>query len=256
MNEQIQEYYRQNQPIQNHYRKIAENYDDLWTYSPSFLKFIAQNIIEKLNLQFTDKLVDLGCGTGLFTKAIHNQIQLKNPIVCVDFSAKMLEQIPSNDIYKPLLMDAINFASQAEKFDKILIKEMIHHISDKPKLIANLLKRLNAGGILLLILLPPTIEYPLFESAKKRYEQLQPHYEELENLFNQVGFQTEVSFVKYPLSLDKSRYFRMVENRYMSLLSLFSDEEIRQGIREMEEKYLAQSTLEFNDVFVFIKGKK
>ena len=86
--------------------------------------------------------------------------------------------------------------------------------------------------------------------------QLQPHYEELENIFNQVGFQTEVSFVKYPLSLDKSRYFRMVENRYMSLLSLFSDEEIRQGIREMEEKYLAQSTLEFNDVFVFIKGKK
>ena len=84
MNEQIQEYYRQNQPIQNHYRKIAENYDYLWTYSPSFLKFIAQNIIEKLNLQFTDKLVDLGCGTGLFTKAIHNQIQLKNPIICVD----------------------------------------------------------------------------------------------------------------------------------------------------------------------------
>ena len=62
-------------------------------------------------------------------------------------------------------MDAIDFASQAEKFDKILIKEMIRHISDKPKLIANLLKRLNAGGILLLILLPPTIEYPLFESA-------------------------------------------------------------------------------------------
>ena len=111
MKEQNQEYYLQNQPIQNHYQKIAENYDDLWTYSPKFLKFIAQNIIEKLNLQFTDKLVDLGCGTGLFTKAIHNQIQLKNPIICVDSSAKMLEQIPSNDIYQPLLMDAINLGA-------------------------------------------------------------------------------------------------------------------------------------------------
>ncbi len=256
MDKPIKNYYQQHQKIQNHYRKLAQNYDDLWTYSPDFIKFIAQNIIEQLNLQFTDKLADLGCGTGLFAKEIHNQIKLKYPIVCVDSSPEMLEQIPLNNTYKPLLMDAIDFASQADNSDKIFIKEMIHHISDKQKLIANLFNRLNAGGILLLILLPTTIEYPLFESAKKRYEQLQPHYRELEDIFERVGFQTSVSFVKYPLSLDKDKYFRMVENRYMSLLSMFSDEEISQGIKEMKKKYSEQLTLDFNDVFVFIKGQK
>ena len=65
-----------------------------------------------------------------------------------------------------------------------------------------------------------------------------------------------MSFVKYPLSLDKDKYFRMVENRYMSLLSMFSDEEISQGIKEMKERYSERSTLDFNDVFVFITGKK
>ena len=256
MNKPIREYYQQNQQIKKHYGNIALNYDELWTYSPDFIKFIAQNIIKKLNLQFTDKLADLGCGTGLFAKEIHNQIKLKYPIVCADSSPEMLEQVPSNNIYKPLLIDAIDFASQAENLDKIFIKEMIHHISDKQKLIANLFNRLNVGGMLLLILLPPTIEYPLFESAKKRYEELQPHYQKLENIFEQIGFQTEVSFIKYPLSLDKDKYFRMVESRYMSLLSMFSDEEIRQGINEMQEKYSEQLTLDFNDVFVFIKGKK
>ncbi|MGK7937824.1 MAG: methyltransferase domain-containing protein [Xenococcaceae cyanobacterium] len=256
MDKQITNYYQHNQQIQNHYRQLAQNYDDLWTYSPDFIKFIAKNIIEQLNLQFTDKLADLGCGTGLFAKEISHQIKLQYPIVCVDSSPEMLEQIPLNDTYQPREMEAMDFASQGDIFDKIFIKEMIHHISDKPKLIANLFNRLNPGGILLLILLPPTIEYPLFESAKKSYEELQPHYRELEDIFEPVGFQTEVSFVKYPLSLDKDKYFKMVENRYMSLLSMFNDEEISQGIKEMKEKYLEQLTLDFNDVFVFIKGQK
>ncbi len=256
MNKQNQNYYQQSQKTKKHYRKLAQNYDELWTYTPDFIEFIAQNIIEKLNLQFIDKLADLGCGTGLFTQEISNQIKLKYPIVCVDSSPEMLEQIPLNDTYQPLLMDAMDFASQGDIFNKIFIKEMIHHISDKQKLIANLFNRLNAGGILLLILLPPTIEYPLFESAKKSYEELQPHYQQLEDIFERVGFKTSVSFVKYPLSLDKDKYFRMVENRYMSLLSMFSDEEISQGIKEMKEKYSEQLTLDFNDVFVFIKGQK
>ncbi len=256
MNKQIKNYYQQNQKIQNHYRQLAHDYDDLWTYTPNFVKFIAQNIIAQLNLQFTDKLADLGCGTGIFAKEIANQIKLKYPIVCVDSSPEMLEQIPSNDTYKPLVMDAIDFSSQGYIFDKIFIKEMIHHISNKQKLITNLFNRLNAGGIFLLILLPPTIEYPLFESAKKSYEKLQPHYRELEDIFDRVGFKTEVSFVKYPLSLNKDKYLRMVKNRYMSLLSMFSDEEISQGIQEKKEKYSEQLTLDFNDVFVYIKGQK
>ena len=256
MDKATKNYYQQEQKIQNHYRQLAQNYDDLWTYTPDFIKFIAQNIIEELNLKFTDKLVDLGCGTGLFTQEISHQIRLKHPIVCIDSSSEMLEKIPLNDTYQPRAMDAIDFASQEDIFDKIFIKEMIHHINDKQKLIANLFNRLNSQGILLLILLPPKIEYPLFSSAKKSYQELQPHYSELKNIFERVGFQTEVSFVKYPLSLNKDKYFKMVENRYMSLLSMFSDEEISQGIKEMNQKYSKQLTLDFNDVFVFIKGQK
>ncbi len=96
-----------NQRIKNHYSDIAHNYDELWTYNAEFIKFVAKNIAEKLDLQVTDKLVDLGCGTGLFAKAIYEQIKLKYPILCVDSSSEMLEQIPSNNNYNPLLMDAV-----------------------------------------------------------------------------------------------------------------------------------------------------
>ena len=245
-----------NQRIQKHYSNIAHNYDTLWTYNPEFIKFIAQNIIEKLDLQVSDKLVDLGCGTGLFTKAIHEQIQLKSPILCVDSSPEMLKQITVNHSYKPLLMDALEFSSKAKDLDKILLKEMIHHVSDKNNLIGNLFNSLNSGGIFLLILLPPTIEYPLFELAKKTYEEVQPNYTTIETIFKNVGFETEISFVTYPLSIDKAQYFTMVENRYMSLLSRFSDEQIQEGLKEMNQTYSSQSTLNFKDTFVFIVGKK
>ncbi|MDJ0678738.1 MAG: class I SAM-dependent methyltransferase [Xenococcaceae cyanobacterium MO_167.B52] len=245
-----------NQRIQKHYSNIAHNYDALWTYNPDFIKFVAKNIIEKLELQVNDKLVDLGCGTGLFTKGICKQMQLKYPILCVDSSSEMLKQIPVNHSYEPIFMDAVEFSSKANNLDKILLKEMIHHVPDKNKLIANLFNSLNPGGIFLLILLPPTIEYPLFELAKKTYEEVQPHYKTIETIFKDVGFKTEVSFVSYPLSIDKVRYFSMVKNRYMSLLSRFTDGEIQEGLEEMSAKYLSQSTLDFNDTFVFMVGKK
>ncbi len=98
-----------NQRIQKHYSKIAHNYDFLWTYNPDFIKFVAKNIIEKLDLQVTDKLVDLGCGTGLFSKAISEQIKLKSPILCVDSAPEMLKQITVNNSYEPLLIDAVDF---------------------------------------------------------------------------------------------------------------------------------------------------
>ena len=245
-----------NQRVKNHYSNIAHNYDALWTYNAEFIKFVATNIVEKLDLQVNDKLVDLGCGTGLFAKAINHQIKLKSPIICVDSSPEMLKQIPVNNRYDPILMDAVEFSSKAKDLDKILLKEMIHHVPDKNKLIANLFNSLNPGGIFLLILLPPTIEYPLFELAKKTYEEVQPHHTTIETIFKNVGFETEVSFVTYPLSINKAQYFTMVENRYMSLLSRFSDEQIQEGLKEMNETYSSLLTLDFKDTFVFIVGKK
>ncbi|MEL4896133.1 class I SAM-dependent methyltransferase [Crocosphaera sp. Alani8] len=240
------------QSIQNHYQTLADNYDQFWGISPEFIKFITQKIIESLNLVPDDVLVDLGCGTGLYSKEIISQIPLNNPILCVDPSGKMLSKIPKSSQYKVIEKDALAFCDELEQYNKILIKEMIHHITDKEKLLHGLLKGLNSGGVLLIILLPPTIEYPLFTKALRTYEALQPHYDDLVTLLQKIGFETTVNFVDYPVSIAKETYFKMVENRYMSLLSQFDDEELQEGLREMEGKYHQYSQLEFCDRFVFI----
>ncbi|MGK7940745.1 MAG: class I SAM-dependent methyltransferase [Crocosphaera sp.] len=242
--------------IQNHYQNLAKKYDDFWGSSPDFIQFLAQKIIESLRLVPTDVLVDLGCGTGIFSKAILSQLSLDNPIICVDPSDKMLVKVPNNNQYQPLVKDAVEFAHESGQYDKILIKEMIHHIGDKEKLLEGLFNRLNSEGILLLILLPPTIEYPLFTEALRTYESVQPHYNDLVTIFEKIGFQTTVNLVEYPVSIPKENYFEMVANRYMSLLSRFDDQQLQQGLREMKEKYHEKSNLEFCDRFVFILANK
>jgi trans-aconitate methyltransferase len=241
---------------QQHYQKIGSLYNNLWYYSEEYIKFMTTNIIEYLRLKPTDTLADLGCGTGIYAKSILKQIQLDNPIICVDSSEKMLEQIPGSPQYKIIVSDAIDFLSLPKVYNKILIKEAIHHINNKELLFSRLFQRLTNDGIFLLILLPPNIDYPLFDEALRRYEKSQPHYSNLANMLEKVGFNVSVNFVEFLLTIPKSKYFQMVENRYMSLLSFFDDKQLAEGLVEMSQKYAQQSILEFPDRFVFITASK
>ena len=98
--------------IQEHYQKLAQQYDDFWGTSSDFIDFLTQAIILNLQLKSTDILVDLGCGTGIYSKAIASQISLENKIICVDPYYKMLEKIPSNNNYQTLVKDAVEFAHE------------------------------------------------------------------------------------------------------------------------------------------------
>ncbi|NER97468.1 MAG: class I SAM-dependent methyltransferase, partial [Symploca sp. SIO1B1] len=159
-----------NYPSKNHYTNIANIYDNLWSYSPEYIKFTTQKIIEHLHLISTDTLVDIGCGTGIYSKEILKHIQLQQPIICVDPSAEMLEKIPANSRLNPIKMDGVRFSQELGFYDKIFLKEAIHYIEEKFLLFQNLWQRLTPGGIFLLLLLPPTIEYPLFAKALELYE--------------------------------------------------------------------------------------
>ena len=95
-----------------------------------------------------------------------------------------------------------------------------------------------------------------FSTALRKYEEFQPNYNNLASLLAKIGFHVAVDFIEYPLGIPKSKYFQMVQNRYMSLLSTFDDEQLALGLNEMEQKYAQQSILKFSDRFVFITASK
>ena len=58
-----------------------------------------------------------------------------------------------------------------------------------------------------------------------------------------------------PCKLEKARWFKMVRARFWSTFSHFSDEELEQGIAELDLKF-TEVELRFNDVLVFVTAKK
>ena len=249
-------FYQQSSQIQNHYNKIAQTYNNSWEYSDNFVQFVAKKIIENLELKPCDNLVDIGCGTGIYTKKVFDLSGLKNTVICVDPSKEMIKKIPLQKEFKPLVMYARDFIKGEDSYNKVLMKHMLHVVEDKNKLLTSLYSKLPPKGILLLIMMPPTTQHPLFQAAIKKYERLQPHYQEIVSLFEKLEFKTTVKFIDYSVSIKKIKFLEMIKNYYLTLLSSFSEAEIRAGINELEFKYRNLTNLDFCERYVFIKGEK
>lgn len=71
-------------------RDYVENYENLerkyGVYSAS-----ARNLIKLANIQETDTVVDLGCGTGISSQEIYQRIESKGKLIGIDVSSRMLE---------------------------------------------------------------------------------------------------------------------------------------------------------------------
>lgn len=245
------------QVLNRHYKSLAERYNDFLYYSPEFVRTLTSKMIEKLELRNTDSLVDLGCGTGMYSLDIIKQVQLRK-VIAVDPYPEMLKQIPedTDTNIHTVVSDALSFSKQPGIYDKILIKEAIHHIPEGEELFNCLFNRLRKGGILLLVHVPPEVEYPLFQKALDRCKECHADPHELLEQLKNTGFRVEQDFIDYAHSIPKQKYFAMVKNCYMSALTSLGEQEIIDGLVEMEKKYNDIESLEFIDHFDYLKAVK
>lgn len=238
--------------LDTHYTRLAKDYDDFLYYSPEFVRTLTSKMIDKLQLTEDDTLVDLGCGTCMYSLDILKQVSLKKPVIGVDPYPEMLAKIPENAPIERVAMDGLEFSSKPGTYSKILIKETVHHIGDRDKLFANLYQRLAPNGILLLVHVPPDVQYPLFEKALKRCMNWHADPDELGEQLNRAGFRVVRDAVDYPHAILKEQYFKMVDSCYMSALTSMSKEELCEGLIEMERKYNDIAVLEFIDHFDYL----
>ncbi|KMP10542.1 hypothetical protein UR09_05835 [Candidatus Nitromaritima sp. SCGC AAA799-A02] len=242
--------------VEEHYKNLFNNYDDYLLYSPKFVRQLTTKMIQMLDLKPEDVFVDLGGGTGMYTKDILEQVSLKTPAILVDPFAEMLAQAGSNPKIECKQHDGLAFSELKGAYDKVLMKEAVHHVQDKGKLFHNLFERLSPGGRLLLVHVPPELDYPIFEKALERARNWHADPGDLRQSLAKVGFQVTHEHLKYPHSISKEKYISMVRTGYMTVLSSFSDDEIEEGIREMETNLSGKDTLEFEDHFDFILACK
>jgi len=190
----------------------------------------------------------------MYSMDILDQVRLSKPVIGVDPFPEMLAGIPAGAPITPVAMDALQFSSQPGSYDKIFMKEAIHHIDDRATLLSALFARLRPGGRLLLVHVPPKLDYPLFRRALDRAERWHADPDELAALLERAGFAVDRDFVEIRHAIPTATYFRMVESRYMSVLSSFGPDDIESGLGEMREQYGSLPVLEFTDHFDYITG--
>lgn len=248
---------RKNGKMIRHYRDLAGQYNKALFFAEGYRDWKIDLIIKELNIQRHEFVVDLGGGTGLFAQLVHEKAQLQHDIVCVDMCDDMLEKAKKYPGVSILCADALSFAQREDiAYDKLFIKEAVHHFRDRVNIFKGIYRQLAPKGRLLIITRPSQPEFPFFEAALKAFEQSQPDYTIFRKELERAGFCVNVQLRPYPLTLKKARWFEMLRQRFMSNLANFSDEQIEQGIKELEEKYQHKEMLDFTDILVFIVGKK
>lgn len=238
---------------ERHYRKLAPRYDDFLRWSPAFLATHAEAMVDHLHLEPDDQLVDLACGTGMYSLALLDRVPLQKPVIGVDPSGEMLDRLPEDARITPEQSDAVSFSRRPGTYDKVLLKEAVHHVDDQQELFDNLHARLRPGGRLLLVHVDPDrVDYPLFDEARRRCRWWFSHPDDLEERLRAAGFGVERDLLVHRHRVPRDRYHEIVAGRYMSVLTSFDDGEVEAGLEEMRHRHRDMPVLEFDETFDYV----
>jgi SAM-dependent methyltransferase len=127
------------------YWKIrAKKYNNLqWVKS----KILMKELISFCNFNSNDKVLDLGCGTGVVSKEI---VDLVSRVYAVDKSPDMLEKMEKhNKIFKECI-DIENKVIAIKFFNKIIARMVFHHIQKLPEMFISCYDALKPNGWLII----------------------------------------------------------------------------------------------------------
>jgi len=136
----------------SHFDNQANNWDT--PEKVSFFEKLSSNIMTELSISDSSRILDFGCGTGLFGL---NFLTCKNELVGIDTSAGMLEvmnkKVDSTYKLKTYLLnlEEQNLPMDIGKFDLIVSAMAFHHINQPEHIIQKLRSLLNKNGTLVIM---------------------------------------------------------------------------------------------------------
>jgi hypothetical protein len=156
-------------------------------------------------------------------------------------------------------------------FHQVLMKEVVHHFAKEERLgifqgMYTDLERSDGAAekypSILIVTRPQfEIDYPLWNEARQVWAQNQPSLQDITNDLQQAGF-SDVSHTlePYPCSISLERWQAMVQKRFWSTFSNFSDQELEEACQTIAKDYKDRTddtgTIRFEDRLLFISAFK
>ena len=223
-----------------------KNWDNkTWLSSQKYIKSFNRFILKQVKLNRNSRILDIGCGRGKILANLSNKLRLLNKPIGLDIENH--KDKSKKIIFKKI--DALSYVSKTKiTFDLILIKQTIHLLKKKQaiKLLSICKNKLSPNGkIVILSLDPNKNEIPTFKLMNKK---LNISLKKDEKLFNLIlKNQNKIILKKFVFHVQvlKTKYLQMIKNRYISTLLNLSNNQINNGINEIQKNY--GKVLKFKD---------
>jgi len=235
--------------------KSLRNWDNkTWLSSAKYISSFKNFLKSKTKITNNSKILDIGCGRANIISYLCKQYKFSDKPIGIDIVKN--KSIKRNIIFKKI--DAIKYLKKTDvKFDLILIKQTIHFFSKKKiNYLLNLAKnKLNKDGqIFIFSLKSRKNEIPCFKIMRSKLLESLKKDEDLLKIIKKNLNNCKTSKFSFKVNLPKSKYVRMIKDRYISCLLNISNREIINGVNEIRSKYKNQ--INFTDTLNCISYKK
>ena len=223
-----------------------KNWDNkTWLSSRKYIQSFNSFLLKQVNLDKNSRILDIGCGRGKILSNLSIKLKLLNKPIGLDIENH--KDKSKRIIFKRI--DALSYVSKTKiTFDLILIKQTIHLLKKKQifKLLSICQKVLSPNGkVIILSLDPLKNEIPTFYLMKKK---LDVSLKKDKKLFDMIIKDNPKIIIKkfvFQVQISKTKYLKMLNNRYISTLLNFTDKQIINGSNEVMIKY--KKALKFKD---------
>ncbi|XP_031573717.1 uncharacterized protein LOC116307569 [Actinia tenebrosa] len=228
--------------MESHYTDISINYDYL--YEP-FYKANVPIIIDKLQLIPDDLLLDIGAATGQQAHLVWKQVGLKNPVTCLEPCQGFFEHACKLDGIVPVMQGAEQFcdhlvqdhvAIDKHRFNKVLLFAVAHHFDNIPKVLTQIFNYLPTNGICAIINHPSSgISLPFTAIHVQHFAETPDFLDDIVSCAkSRDDVITKVTNEKARFRIPKSRWYYMIRNRFWSSFRRYTDEEIEESVKELD----------------------
>ncbi|MFW9982635.1 MAG: class I SAM-dependent methyltransferase [Candidatus Thorarchaeota archaeon] len=239
------------------YDKVSQVYDNVRVGDPEMV----HRILSGFSVDKESLVLDVGCGTGNNTLLFVESTDAN--VTGIDISFGMLEKASKKTKRIQLVQapaDSIPFVN--DTFNLVFMTEVIHHLPDPSSSLKDIFRVLQQGGSLCIVTqshkqINQRMTSRFFPASAQVDMDRYPDIGVIERIMHETGF-INLSSKEYkfrPTQLGKE-YLETVENRGYSMLHKISQEDYKEGLKQLRTAFESSETLTYSAGYTFVWGSK